>query len=89
VAGAQLARPGCRRKPYDLPQSAPHAVTLHGVTHLSRHGEPDADWPFLGALPGLEHKGPAGSARTVRDGSKIAAAFKPLDDGSTGIPLTH
>ena len=89
VAGAQLGRPGSRRKSYDLPQSAPHAVTLHGVTHLSRHGEPDADRPVVGAPQCLEHEGAAGRACAMRRGSKIAAAYEPLDNGRTGVLLTH
>jgi hypothetical protein len=88
VAGAQLAGSG-RRKSDHLPQTAPHAIALHGVTHLSRHGEPDADRPILGAAPGLEHEGAAGGAHAVRGGSKIAAAFEPLDDGRTAYPITH
>jgi hypothetical protein len=35
MAGRQLtAAAGCRRQSHDLPQSAAHAVTFHGVAHL-------------------------------------------------------
>jgi hypothetical protein len=89
VAGTQLARPGGRRKSYDLPQTAPDAVALHGVTHLSRHREADADRSILGPPPLLQHERAAGSACATSRGSKIAAAPEPLDDGETTFPFTH
>jgi hypothetical protein len=40
-------------------------------------------------LPRLKHESAAGGAHAIGRGSKIAAAFQPLDDGRTGILLTH
>jgi hypothetical protein len=78
-----------KRKPYHLPQSAAHAVTFNGVSHLSRYGEPDANRPALGALPRLEHEGAARSPHAASRGLKVAPAFQPFDNDGTSIPLTH
>jgi hypothetical protein len=89
MAGMQPARPGGRRKSYNLPQTAPHPVALHGVAHLPRYGEADPDRPIRGAPPRLHYEQAAGRARAVGRGSKIAAASEPLDDDRTAFPLTH
>jgi hypothetical protein len=91
MSGTQLARPRGRRQPDDLPQPAPHPVTLHRVADLARYGETYADRSLVGvgAPPRLQHEGAARSPRPTGRGPKIAAAFEPLDDGRTGVPLTH
>ena len=89
VAGAQMRRHGGRGKPDDFAQPATDAISFHGVAHLSRYGKADADGAIIGALPRLKHKGATGSAGAFGRGSKIAAAFQPLDDGKTAILLTH
>jgi hypothetical protein len=89
MARAELDRPGARRKLHHVPQSAPHPVTLDGVAHLPRDRKAYANRPVLRALQGLENERSAGCARTTCHGSKIGAALEPLDNGGTGIPLTH
>ncbi len=88
VAGTQSARPGGRRQPNDLPQAPPHAVAFHRIADLPRHREADADRPFLGAPPRLQHEPATGSAIAVGRGSKIAAASEPLNN-RLAFPLTH
>jgi hypothetical protein len=89
MSRTQLARPRGRRKPDDLAQPAPHPIPLDRVANLARHGKAYTDRSFVGALPRLQYEGGAGSARATGRGPKIAAAFEPLDDGRTAIPLTH
>ena len=89
VAGAQFAAAG-RRHSHHLPQSPAHAVTLDGIAHLSRYGEPDAGGPTLGASARLQHEGAARRPHATRHRPKIAPAFQPLNDNDgTGIPITH
>ena len=71
---------------HDFPQAAPHAVALHGIADLARHGEPDPDRASL--LSGfvtaarLQHEGPAGRFRALGSslgGSpKVRPAFQAL-----------
>jgi hypothetical protein len=90
VAGAQPAGARGHRHSYDLPQPAAHAVTLHGIAYLSRHGKADADGTLVAARTCLQHEGAAGRPRAVRHCPKIAAAFQPLNDNSgTGVPIKH
>ena len=81
MARTQWLSSGSRREPDDLAQAAADAVSLHGVADLPRYGEANSNRVISPALPHLKHE----SGR----GSKIAAAFQPLDDGRTGILLTH
>jgi hypothetical protein len=89
MARAELDRPGARRKLHHVPQSAPHPVTLDGAADLPRDRKAYANRPVLRAPQGLENERSAGCARTTCHGSKIGAALEPLDNGGTGIPLTH
>jgi hypothetical protein len=86
TAGAR----GGGRQSHDLPQSPAHAVALHGVAYLPRHGEPDPDCPIVGAPMRLQHEGAGGRPHSARRGTKIAPALQPLhgNDG-TGLPITH
>ncbi len=52
--------PGAKRggKPYHFAQAPPHAVALHGIADLARHGESDPDRSaflagFLAVFPTL------------------------------------
>jgi hypothetical protein len=89
VARTQRRSLGCRRKPHDFAQTAADAVSLHRVADLPRYGEAYANGVIPRALPCLQHKSAAGGAYAFGRGSKIVAAFQPLDDGRTAILLTH
>ena len=89
VARTQRLSPGRRRQPDDLTQTAADAVSLHRVADLPRYGEANSDSVISPALPRLKHESAAGGTYAIGRGSKIAAAFQPLDDGRTGILLTH
>ena len=77
-----------RREPYDFAQPAADAVSLHGIADLPRYGKADPDSVISRALPRLQHESAAGGAHAVGCGSKIAAAFQPLDD-RLAILFTH
>jgi hypothetical protein len=68
----------CRHSDH-LPQSATDPVALYGVTHLLRHGKPDADRLAFGAAACLHYKRWAARPQTGRRGPKIAPAFQPLN----------
>jgi len=53
-SGSGTRRRHGRRQSHDLAQSASHAIALHGVAYLSRHGETDASRPFIGAATRLQ-----------------------------------
>jgi hypothetical protein len=89
MAWTQWLSPGSRREPDDFAQTAADAVSLHGVADLPRYSEADSDSVISRALPRLKHESAAGGAYAIGRGSKIAAAFQPLNDGRTGILLTH
>ena len=89
VAGTQWLGPGGRRKPNDLAQTAADSISLHSVADLPRYGKADPDSVISRVLPRLQHESAAGGAHAIGRGSKIAAAFQPLNDGRTGILLTH
>ena len=89
VARTQWLGPGSRREPDDLAQTAADTISLHGVADLSRYGKADPDSVISHALPRLKYESAAGGAHAIGRGSKIAAAFQPLDDGRTGILFTH
>jgi len=84
-----MCRSGSRGKPDDFAQPAADAVSLHSVADLPRYRKADPDGAIFRALARLEHKGTAGGACALGRGSKIAAAFQPLDDGKIAILLTH
>ena len=90
VAGVPATAGARGRQSHHLPQSASHAVALHGVARLSRNGEPDADCRAVGAPTRLQHEGAGGRPHSARRGTKIAPALQPLhgNDG-TGVPITH
>jgi len=78
------------RQSHDFPQSAAHAVTLHGVAHLSRHGETDADRPFIGATPRLQDEATCRCPHAARRGAKIAPESQALHGNDwAGDRLTH
>jgi hypothetical protein len=89
VARTQWFGPGSRREPDDLAQTAADTIALHSIADLSRYGKADPDSVISRALPRLKHESAAGGAHALGRGSKIAAAFQPLDDGRTGTLLTH
>jgi len=89
MARTQWLSPGSPREPNDLAQTAADAISLHSVADLPRYGKADPDSVISRALPRLQHESAAGGAHAIGRGSKIAAAFQPLDDGRTGILLTH
>ena len=89
MARTQWLSPGSRREPDDLAQAAADAVSLHGVADLPRYGDANSNSVISPALPRLKHESAAGGAHAIGRGSKIAAASQPLDDGRTGILLTH
>jgi hypothetical protein len=89
VPGLQQSR---RRKPNELAQAAPHAVTLDGVADLFRYGETNPRRTALPARPGLQDKAAGMSTRadpgSLGDGPKLTPPFQPLhcsDFGMTGF----
>ena len=56
-SGTRRRCAGCRRQSHDLTQSASHAIALHGVAYLSRHGETDTGRPLIGAATRLHDEG--------------------------------
>ncbi len=77
------------RQAHDFAQAAADAISLHSVADLPGHGKADPDSVILRPLPCLKHKSAAGGAYPTGSGSKIAAAFQPLDDGRLAILFTH
>jgi hypothetical protein len=95
VAGLQTIGPGCThrricRQSRHLPQSPANAVALHGIAHLSRHGETDTHRPFVAAPSRLQNKGARRRPRAAGSSTKIAPPSQPLPGGDgTGVPITH
>src|SRR5262249_61688619 len=89
VARTQWLSPSSRREPDDLAQTAADTISLHSIADLPRYGKADPDSVISRVLPRLQHESAAGGAHAIGRGSKIAAAFQPLNDGRTGILLTH
>ena len=81
--------PGSSRQPHDFAQTAADSVSLHGVADLPGHRKADPDGVIPRPLQCLKHKSAAGGTYTTSRGSKIAAAFQPLDDGRLAILFTH
>jgi hypothetical protein len=78
------------RQSHHLPQSPANAVALHGIAHLSRHGETDTHCPFVAAPTRLQNKGARRCPRTAGSSTKIAPPSQPLQGGDgTGVPITH
>jgi|GEM_PF-3539870 len=83
MAGAKRGR---RRKPNHFPQAPPHAVALHGIADLTRHGEADPDRSALlvaglavfGALPRLQDEGCGRRPGAFRGRPKVRPAFQPF-----------
>jgi hypothetical protein len=86
------AQPPGRQQPHDLPQPAPHAVTLDGIADLPRHRKADARRPIIGAAARLQHKRPAGRPGAGCGSPKVRSALQPLhgnDVRNDGAVFTH
>jgi hypothetical protein len=87
--GPQRRGPGSSRQAHDFAQTAADSVSLHGVADLAGYRKADPDGIIPRPLQCLKHKSAAGGTYTTSRGSKIAAAFQPLDDGRLAILFTH
>jgi hypothetical protein len=74
-------------EPDDFPQSAPDAVTLHGIANLFRHREADTRGAGVSPRARLYHERGDGRARAACGGTKVRSARQSLH--GDGMPITH
>jgi hypothetical protein len=88
VSGLQQSR---RRKPNELAQAAPHAVTLDGIADLFADGETNPRRTALPARTGLQNKAAGMSPRagpgSLGDGPKLTPPFQPLHCSDFGMTV--
>ena len=90
MAGAKRC---CGRKPNHFAQAPPHAVALHRIADLTRHGEADPDrsaFPVaglaaFGALPRLQDEGCGRRPCAFRGRPKVRPAFQPFHGCDFGL----